>query len=82
MLSGNAETLQLDKEGLFGENMTKFNYSGWYDKTNNKVTVNDEGELLLNNEKTTLSELTIQNFKICMKYFILEKIPRKKGVIR
>ena len=65
MLSGNAETLQLDKEGLFGENMTKFNYNGWCDKTNNKVTVNDEGELLLNNEKTTLSELTIQNFKIC-----------------
>ena len=64
MLSGNVETLQLDKEGLFGENMTKFNYSGWCDKTNNKVTVNDEGELLLNNEKTILSELTIQNFKI------------------
>ena len=64
MLSGNAETLQLDKEGLFGENMTKFNYSGWCDKTNNKVTVNDEGELLLNDEKTTLSELVIQDFKI------------------
>ena len=64
MLSGNTETLQLDKEGLFGENMTKFNYSGWCDKTNNKVTVNDEGELLLNDEKTTLSELVIQQFKI------------------
>lgn len=64
MLSGNAETLQLDKEGLFGENMTKFNYDGWCDRTNNKVTVNDEGELLLNDEKTTLSELVIQDFKI------------------
>ena len=64
MLSGNAETLQLDKEGLFGENMTKFNYIGWCDKTQNKVTVNDEGELLFNDEKTTLSELVIQDFKI------------------
>lgn len=67
MLSGNAETLQLDKEGLFGENMTKFNYSGWCDKTNNKVIVNNKGELLLNNEKTTLSELVIQDFKIYYK---------------
>ena len=69
MLSGNANELQLDKEGLFGENMTKFNYDGWSETTasngiQNKVTVNDEGELLLNNEKTTLSELVIQQFKV------------------
>ena len=70
MLSGKREKLQLDTEGLFGENMTKFNYHRWFETTasdntlQNKVTVNDEGELLLNDEKTTLSELVIQQFKI------------------
>lgn len=72
MLSGKREKLQLDTEGLFGENMTKFNYNRWYETTasdtiQNKVTVNDEGELLLNDEKTTLSELVIQQFKIYYK---------------
>ena len=64
MLSGNAEALQLETEGLFGENMTKFNYYGWCAKEKNKVTVNDDGDLLLNGEKTTLSDLVIQDFKI------------------
>ena len=64
MLSGNAEALQLNTEGLFGEGMTVFNATEWCGTEKNKVTVNDDGDLLLNGEKTTLSDLVIQDFKI------------------
>ena len=69
MLSGNVDKLQINKGGLFGDNMTIFNYYNWYpttlsDSIKNKVEVNNDGEILLNNDKVELSELVIQQFKI------------------
>ena len=74
MLSGNANKLQLDKDNFLPDDNVdsktpkKLNYTGWYEKINgtfkNNVKINDSGELLLNGEKTDLSELVIQQFKI------------------
>ena len=74
MLSGNADTLQLDKDNFLpdgnidSKTPKTLNYTDWYEKINgtfkNNVKINDNGDLLLNGEKKDLSELVIQQFKI------------------
>lgn len=68
MLSGNSSKLNLDKSGFFGPNMTIINYDGWVERDpsdfKNHVSVNDDCELLINDEKIDLSELVIQQFRM------------------
>ena len=74
MLSGNSEKLGLLKQNFLPDDNNnsktpdKLNYFDWYENKSgnvkNRVKVNEDGELLLNDEKTNLSELVIQQF-IC-----------------
>ena len=75
MLSGNKEKLNISDEDLISnasEDREKivYNlaYTGWDARQNkdleNEVRFNDEGNLMLNDEETTISNLAIQQFKI------------------
>lgn len=74
MLSGNSEKLGLLKQNFLPDDNNnsktpdKLNYFDWYENKSsnikNSVKVNEDGELFLNDEKTNLSELVIQQFKV------------------
>ena len=74
MLSGNSEKLGLLKQNFLPDDNNnsktpdKLNYFDWYENKSgnvkNRVKVNEDSELLLNDEKTNLSELVIQQFKV------------------